>query len=129
MKARSAFPYSTACATGSFRPRRPSTGRQADRLCAGGSRRQRLRAAFDQDGAQPITVIRTINATTVCALVAEGIGVGFVTPYALAGLDLTRFAVKPFEPPVHSRSLLLLPIDRPKSLLVKAMIDCLMVSG
>lgn len=89
---------------------------------------QRLKAAFDQEGAQPVTVIKTINATTVCALVAEGIGVGFVTPYALAGLDLGRFAVKPFEPPVHSRTLLLLPIDRPKSLLVKAMIDCLMVS-
>jgi DNA-binding transcriptional LysR family regulator len=89
---------------------------------------QRLQAAFDQDGAQPITVIKTINATTVCALVAEGIGVGFVTPYALVGLDLTRFAIKPFEPIQHSRTLLLLPIDRPKSLLVKAMIDCLMVS-
>lgn len=89
---------------------------------------QRLKAAFDEGGAKPITVVKTINATTVCALVAEGIGVGFVTPYALAGLDLSRFAIKPFEPTVYSRTLLLLPIDRPKSILARAMIDCLMVS-
>jgi DNA-binding transcriptional LysR family regulator len=89
---------------------------------------QRLKVALDESGIRPITVIETVNATTVCALVSEGIGIGFVTPYALAGVDQSRIVVKPFEPPVYSRSLLLLPIDRPKSLLVRAMIDCLMVS-
>ncbi|MGE0719207.1 MAG: LysR substrate-binding domain-containing protein, partial [Alphaproteobacteria bacterium] len=65
-------------------------------------------------------------ASTVCALVSEGIGLGFVSSYAIGGLDVSRVVLKPFEPPVAIRSLLILPADRPKSLLVRDLIDCLL---
>ncbi|WP_332685566.1 LysR substrate-binding domain-containing protein [Bosea sp. (in: a-proteobacteria)] len=88
--------------------------------------RQRLDRIFAEAGAEPDIVVETIYASTVCALVAEGIGVGLVSPYAVAGADPTRLVLRPFEPAVHSKSLLILPLDRPKSQLVRDFIDCLM---
>ncbi len=90
--------------------------------------RQRLDRIFTEAGAQPDIVVETIYAATVCALVAEGIGVGLVSPYAVAGADPTRLVLRPFEPAVHSKSLLILPLDRPKSQLVRDFIDCLMAA-
>lgn len=88
--------------------------------------RQRLDRVFTEAGARPDIVVETIYAATVCALVAEGIGVGLVSPYAVAGADPTRLVLRPFEPAVHAKSLLILPLDRPKSQLVRDFIDCLM---
>lgn len=88
--------------------------------------RQRLDRIFAEAGTEPDIVVETIYASTVCALVAEGIGVGLVSPYAVAGADPTRLVLRPFEPAVHSKSLLILPLDRPKSRLVRDFIDCLM---
>ncbi|WP_332693122.1 LysR substrate-binding domain-containing protein [Bosea sp. (in: a-proteobacteria)] len=90
--------------------------------------RQRLDRIFTEAGAQPDIVVETIYAATVCALVAEGVGVGLVSPYAVAGADPTRLVLRPFEPAVHSKSLLILPLDRPKSQLVRDFIDCLMAA-
>lgn len=88
--------------------------------------RQRLDLILQEAGVAPRVVVETIYAATVCALVAEGVGVGLVSPYAVAGADPSRLILKPFEPPLHSKSLLLLPLDRPKSQLVRDFIDCLM---
>jgi DNA-binding transcriptional LysR family regulator len=89
--------------------------------------RQRLDLILSESGAAPPrVVVETIYAATVCALVAEGVGVGLVSPYAVAGVDPTRLVLKPFEPAVQSKSLLILPLDRPKSQLVRDFIDCLM---
>lgn len=90
--------------------------------------RQRLDRIFTEAGAQPDIVVETIYAATVCALVAEGVGVGLVSPYAVAGAAPTRLVLRPFEPAVHSKSLLILPLDRPKSQLVRDFIDCLMAA-
>lgn len=90
--------------------------------------RQRLDLIFAEAGVRPRIVVETIYAATVCALVAEGIGVGLVSPYAVAGADPTRLVLRPFAPAVHSKSLLILPLDRPKSQLVREFIDCLMAS-
>lgn len=88
--------------------------------------RQRLDRIFAEAGVRPRIVVETIYASTVCALVAEGVGVGLVSPYAVAGADASRLVLRPFEPKVQSRSLLILPLDRPKSQLVRDFIDCLM---
>lgn len=90
--------------------------------------RQRLDLIFAEAGVAPRIVVETIYASTVCALVAEGVGVGLVSPYAVAGTDPTRLVLKPFEPVVQSKSLLILPLDRPKSQLVRDFIDCLMAA-
>jgi DNA-binding transcriptional LysR family regulator len=90
--------------------------------------RQRLDLIFAEAGVRPRIVVETIYAATVCALVAEGVGVGLVSPYAVAGADPTRLVLRPFSPAVHSKSLLILPLDRPKSQLVRDFIDCLMAS-
>lgn len=90
--------------------------------------RQRLDLVFADASSQPAVIIETLYATTVCALVAEGVGVGLVSPYAAVGYDPARVVFRPFEPAVHSRSLLILPLDRPKSGLVRAFIDCLMAA-
>ena len=76
--------------------------------------------------APPRIVVETIYAATVFALISEGVGVGLVSPYAIAGFDQSRIVLRPFEPAVHSKSVLLLPADRPKSQLVRDFIDCLM---
>jgi len=89
--------------------------------------RQRLDLILSESGAAPPrVVVETIYAATVCALVAEGVGVGLVSPYAVAGVDPSRLVLRPFEPAVQSKSLLILPLDRPKSQLVRDFIDCLM---
>jgi DNA-binding transcriptional LysR family regulator len=90
--------------------------------------RQRLDLVFADAGVQPRIVVETLYAATVCALVAEGMGVGLANPYAIAGVDPSRITTRPFEPAVQSRSLLILPLDRPKSQLVRDLIDCLMAS-
>ena len=91
--------------------------------------RQRLDLIMSEAGAAaPRIVVETIYAATVCALVANGVGIGLVSPYAVAGLDTTRLVLRPFEPAVQSKSLLILPPDRPKSQLVRDFIDCLMAA-
>ena len=88
--------------------------------------RQRLDAILAKAGVRPQVVVETLYATTVCALVAEGVGVGLVSPHSAADVDPSRIVLRPFDPPVVGRSLLILPSDRPKSRLVRDFIDCLM---
>lgn len=88
--------------------------------------RQRMEAIFTAAGVMPRIVCETIYATTVCALVAEGLGVGLVNPYVGHEFERGRIVLRPFEPPVLIRSLLILPPDRPKSILVRDFISALM---
>lgn len=88
--------------------------------------RQRLEAILTEAGVRPRIVVETIYAATVCALVAEGVGIGLVSPHSVAGIDPSRLVLRPFEPAVLGKSLLILPTDRPKSRLVRDFIDCLM---
>lgn len=70
----------------------------------------------------------TIYATTLCALVAEGVGVGLANPYVARELGGDALVLRPFKPAVEIRSLLLLPPDRQKSVLVRDFISALMAS-
>lgn len=89
--------------------------------------RQRLDAILLKAGVKPRIVMETLYAVTLCALVAEGIGIGLVSPHSVASIDPARIVLRPFEPAVLGRSLLLLPLDRPKSRHVRDLIECLMV--
>lgn len=89
--------------------------------------RQRFDRLIAESGAAPPrVVVETIYASTVLALVSEGVGIGLISPHAISNLNLDRVVLKPFEPPVLTKSVLLLPSDRPKSLIVSAFINLLM---
>ncbi|TPN33651.1 LysR family transcriptional regulator [Mesorhizobium sp. B2-3-3] len=90
--------------------------------------RQRLEAILAQVGVKLNIVVETIYASTVCSLVVEGVGIGLVSPYVLSSLDKSRIVLKPFEPSVQIRTLLILPPDKQKSLLVRDFITALMES-
>lgn len=88
---------------------------------------RRVLRSLEECGVHPNVVMETPSGGTICALVSEGLGIGLVTPYSLLGLSQAKLIARPFEPAIYCKTTLLLPIDRPKSLLVRTMIDCLMV--
>lgn len=90
--------------------------------------RQRLDKILADANVKLNVVVETIYASTVCALVNEGVGIGLVSPYAVSALDKNRVVLRPFEPAVQVRTLLILPPDKPKSLLVRDFITALMES-
>jgi DNA-binding transcriptional LysR family regulator len=90
--------------------------------------RQRADEIFAEAGAVPKVMVETLYASTACALVAEGVGLALVSTYSASGFDPARIALRPFEPTVLAKTLLILPPDRPKSLLVRDFIDALMVA-
>ncbi len=74
--------------------------------------RREAERAFALAGIAPRTVIETPYSTTICSMVAAGIGIGLVNPltaepYAGHGLTL-----RPFEPALHFRTLLITPPNR-----------------
>ncbi|NTJ61643.1 LysR family transcriptional regulator [Agrobacterium rhizogenes] len=90
--------------------------------------RQRLDNIVADAGIKLNIVVETIYASTVCALVTEGVGIGLVSPYVVSTLDKSRVVLRPFEPTVEIKTLLILPPDKPKSLLVRDFITALMES-
>jgi len=90
--------------------------------------RQRLDAIVAAAGVKLDVVVETIYASTICALVTEGVGIGLVSPYVVGNLDRSRVVLKPFEPAVQIKTLLILPPGKAKSLLVRDFITALMES-
>ncbi|PSJ54195.1 LysR substrate-binding domain-containing protein [Kumtagia ephedrae] len=88
--------------------------------------RQQLDAAFAAANVKPKIAVETTYSSTICSLVSQGIGVGFVSPGATGGADISHLVVRRFEPKIIVRVLLILPLDRQKSLLVREFIDCLL---
>ncbi|QYK41982.1 MAG: LysR family transcriptional regulator [Paracoccaceae bacterium] len=80
---------------------------------------------FAAAGSRPRTVLETPYSTTVCAMVAAGIGVGLVD-VVTAGPFLGRgLVLRPFRPELYFQTLLILPPHRPPSQLVETFIDAL----
>jgi DNA-binding transcriptional LysR family regulator len=88
--------------------------------------RRRLDLILQKAGAVPCVAVETIYTSTVCSLVAEGVGIGLVHPSAVTA-D-ARIVLRPFKPAVDIRTYLILPADRPKSRLVRDFIHALMAS-
>jgi DNA-binding transcriptional LysR family regulator len=88
--------------------------------------RQRMTQMFDAAGSRPQIVVETPNSATICALAAEGIGIGLVNPAAAEGYLSTELRFRPFEPEVFFTSYLLFRPDAQKGQLVKQFIGNLM---
>ena len=71
--------------------------------------RREAEALFAQHGVAPRIVIETAYSATVCALVLAGVGCGIVDPVTAVGYRERGLILKPLEPPVSFRTLLLYP--------------------
>lgn len=87
--------------------------------------RQEAEAIFDREHIKVRTVLETPFSTTVCAMVAAGLGVGLVNPLTAEPFDGHGLALKPFEPELEFRTLLILPPHRPPSRIVEDFITAL----
>lgn len=84
--------------------------------------RREAELALAEAGVSIRTIIETPYSTTICAMVAAGLGIGFVDPrtaepYLGRGVSLRRY-----EPAIHFRTLLILPPNRPPSALLQEFI-------
>ena len=82
--------------------------------------RREAEAVFARYGVAPRIVVETAYSATVCALVLAGIGCGIVDPMTAVGYRERGLILKPLQPPVAFRTLLLLP-PKKKSRLVLEM--------
>ncbi|MFC5584674.1 LysR substrate-binding domain-containing protein [Nitratireductor kimnyeongensis] len=77
--------------------------------------RQEGEAAFERANITQHTVIETPFSTTICAMVAQGLGVGLVNPLTAEPYLGRGLVLRPFEPALHFRTLLIMPPNRPPS--------------
>src|SRR5690606_7598397 len=77
--------------------------------------RREAEAAFARVNVTPHTILETPFSTTICAMVAEGLGVGLVNPLTAEPYLGRGLVLRPFEPELHFRTLLILPPHRPPS--------------
>lgn len=88
--------------------------------------RLRFEELCAQRGTKPNLVIETPFASTVCALVLEGVGIGIVNPLAIDGFEKRGLIFRPLEPVVHVKSYLLFRPDMQKARLVRAFVAALL---
>ncbi|MCD1633916.1 LysR family transcriptional regulator [Martelella mediterranea] len=67
---------------------------------------------FQAAGVKMKTVIETPYSTTICAMVAAGIGIGLVDPLTAEPYLGRGLLLKPFEPEMYFRTLLITPPNR-----------------
>ncbi|MBK4216794.1 LysR family transcriptional regulator [Paracoccus caeni] len=85
--------------------------------------RQHAEAAFDRAGVKVRTVLETPYTMTICAMVATGMGVGLVDPLTAKMFMGRGLELRPFEPALHFRTMIILPPHRPPSRNVEAFIE------
>jgi DNA-binding transcriptional LysR family regulator len=78
---------------------------------------------FAENGVHPRIVVETPYGLTIAILAAQGLGLGLVNPFTIADRMMGEVAVRPFEPAVHFRALLLRPPDGANSRLVSSFIS------
>lgn len=71
-------------------------------------------------GVQPRILVETPYGVTIAILAAQGLGTGLVNPFIIADKMIRGIVVRPFEPAVHFRALLLKPPGSANSRLVSA---------
>lgn len=77
---------------------------------------------FAEHGVEPRILVETPYGVTIAILAAQGLGLGLVNPFIIADKMIQGIAVRPFEPAVHFRTLLLRPPDGVNSRLISAFI-------
>lgn len=90
-----------------------TTRRQADQI-------------FAEHGVLPKIVLETPYSTTICAMVDAGLGCGMVNPLTAEPYLGKGLVLRPFEPAIHFRTLLLLPPNSKPSRIVSDFIEELM---
>lgn len=78
---------------------------------------------FDIEAANPRIVLETPFSTTICAMVRAGMGCGIVHPLTAEVYRRDGLVLKPFEPAVYFRTLLLTPPNRPPSMILRDLIE------
>lgn len=86
--------------------------------------RREAEAVFQQAGSNPKVIVETAYSTTVCALVMARNGCGIVDPVTANGFIEQGLLLKPFEPAISFRTLMLFP-PKKKSRLVEQMAQAL----
>ena len=71
--------------------------------------RREAEVIFARCDVAPRIVVETAYSSTICALVLSGVGCGIVDPVTAAGYCERGLVLKPMQPPVAFRTLLLLP--------------------
>lgn len=85
--------------------------------------RRSAETIFFNENIKPKMVLETPYSTTICAMVQAGMGIGMVNPMT-AELYVGRgLSLRPFEPAVYFRTLLLLPPNRRPSRIVSDFVD------
>lgn len=84
--------------------------------------RQEAEAALAAEGVELSTILETPYSTTICSMVAAGVGVGLVDPLTANLFEGRGLVLRPFEPALHFRTLLILPPHRPASRIVEEFI-------
>lgn len=85
--------------------------------------RREADAIFATAGTRPRIVAETPYSTTACALVLAGLGCGIVDPITAPGFLERGLILKPLDPPVFFRTLLLFPPDRRRSRPVREFVE------
>ena len=86
--------------------------------------RREAEATFARHNVSPRVVVETAYSSTICALVLAGNGCGIVDPINAASYLDRGLILKPLNPAIHFRTLLLLP-PKKRSFVVEAMIEAL----
>jgi len=92
-------------------------------LPSGRPSRAAVDAAFPRDGR--IMALETTFASTICAMVGEGLGVSLVNPIVAAMMNVPGVVTRPFKPDVALRSYLLLPQLAPRDMHADHFISCM----
>lgn len=87
--------------------------------------RARMFEGLARAGSNPNIIVETPASLTICALALEGVGVGLVNPAAADGFALRGLVLKPYEPAVYFKSLVLFRPDMRRARLVKAFVASL----
>ena len=74
--------------------------------------RREAEQAFQKAGVSVRNVIETPYSTTICSMVAAGIGLGLVNPLTAEPYVGHGLTLRPFEPALHFRTLLITPPNR-----------------
>lgn len=81
--------------------------------------RKRIDRSFPDDKAYRRMTLETHHAATVCSLVGLGLGVSIVSPLVAAEYRHVGIDTRPFRPEIRFTTYVLLPADRPRSLLTQ----------
>lgn len=90
--------------------------------------RRRLDALLEAEGVHLQVVVETPASSTICALALEGVGIGLANPMAVDGFVERGLEIRPFEPEIPFRSLMIFRPDAQKSRLVKAFVAALIAT-